>query len=91
MRSLADQFQEILRSYDIEPNFAQEAKTEIGNNITKDLLSAVRKRDKYVIGSNTKVPKHGYDIGNLTDMIRTINESNNETRTEQRKRAKETL
>lgn len=91
MRTLTDQFLEILKSYDIEPDFAQIAKTEIRKNITKDLLSVVKKRDRYIIGSNMRIPKHGYSIGNLEDMIHTVNESCNELRIEQRQRAKDSL
>lgn len=96
MRTLTDQFKDIINE-SIEDVEYEKAENRVGVKRIVDrlgmlhkLLAAVKKRDKYIIGNNTKVPPHGYTLS-LEDVVRTINESNNETRNDQRKRAKETL
>lgn len=97
MRNLRDQFKDILKETAGEEQ-AIDANTnawiiydDSWDELILKLLKIIKERDKYIIGKNMRIPKHGYSIGNLGDMVHTVNESGNYIRTEQRKRAKETL
>ena len=96
MRTLTDQFKEIINE-SIEDIKFEKGEDGVGEKRIVDrlgmlhkLLAAVAERDKHVIGSNMRIPKHGYSLS-LEDVVHTVNESNNYVRTEQRKRAKESL